>query len=123
MSEAVPEQPAVEPEAETSEEPTWQGPTQAEWEQTQAQLQQYAQMLQPQPQPQHGYQQPTAPDPFSETFQQDLNAYIDYRLAGSQQLEQEIRLAQAEDFAYGHLDELATKGGEFDRDAAMNAGA
>src|SRR5215471_18872470 len=115
MSELEPEQtPEATPEPS---EPSWQGPSQEEWEQTQAQLQQYAQMLQPQ-QPQYQPQQPMAPDPFSETFQQDLDAYIGYRMAGSQQLEQEIRLAQAEEFAMEHLDELAQRSGEFDRDAA-----
>jgi hypothetical protein len=116
MSEVEPEQPPVEVPAETPAEPSWAGPTQEEWQATQAQLQQYAQMLQPQ-QPQYGYEQPQAPDPFSETFQSDLDAYINYRLAGSQQLEQEIRLAQAEDWAHEHLDQLA-QAGEFDRDAA-----
>src|SRR5215471_942239 len=115
MSELEPEQtPEATPEPS---EPSWQGPSQEEWEQTQAQLQQYAQMLQPQ-QPQYQPQQPMAPDPFSETFQQELDAYIGYRLAGSQQLEQEIRLAQAEEFAMEHLDQLAQKAGEFDREAA-----
>jgi len=118
MSEPVPEQPPVEPEAPAVEEPSWSGPTQAEWEQTQAQLQQYAQMFQQAQQPQYGYQPPQAPDPFSETFQQDLDAYIGYRMQGTQQLEQEIRLAQAEEFALEHLEQLAQRGGEFDRDAA-----
>ena len=118
MSEQAPEQPPVEPVEETPLEPGWQGPTEEEWNATQQQLAQYAQMLQPQ-QPQYGYpQQPQAPDPFSETFQQDLDAYLSYRLQGSQQLEQEIRLAQAEDWAHEHLDQLASSGGEFDRDAA-----
>ena len=117
MSETAPEQPPVEPTETPAEEPSWQGPSQEEWEQTQAQLQQYAQMLQPQ-QPQYQPQQPMAPDPFSETFQQDLDAYIGYRMQGSQQLEQEIRLAQAEEFAMEHLDQLAQKAGEFDREAA-----
>src|SRR5262252_10510774 len=117
MSEAAPEQPAVEPVETSAEEPSWQGPSEEEWNATQAQLAQYAQMLQPQ-QPTYQPQQPMAPDPFSETFQQDLNAYIDHRLAGAQQLEQEIRTAQAEDWAFGHFDELAAKSGEFDREAA-----
>src|SRR5215831_18634848 len=118
MSEPVPEQPPVEPEAPAEPvEEAWSGPSQEEWEQIQAQLQQYAQMLQPQ-QPQYQPQQPMAPDPFSETFQQDLDAYIGYWMAGSQQLEQEIRLAQAEEFAMEHLDSLAQKSGEFDREAA-----
>src|SRR6516225_4498577 len=88
MSEQAPEQPAVEAPVEAPVEPGWQGPTQEEWEQTQQQL------------------------------QQDLDAYLSYRLQGSQQLEQEIRLAQAEDWAMGHLDELAQKGGEFNRERA-----
>jgi len=115
MTEPVPEQPAVEPEAA----PEWSGPTQEEWEQSQAQLQQYEQLLQQQQQPQQFQpQQPLAPDPFSETFQQDLDAYINHRMAGAQQLEQEIRLAQAEEFAMERLEQLAQQGGEFDRDAA-----
>jgi len=120
MSESVPEQPPVAAEETPAPEPepSWQGPTQAEWEQTQAQLAQYAQMLQPQ-QPQFGQPQaPQAPDPFSESYQADLDAYLDYRLAGARQLEQEIRYAQAEDWAMGRFDELAESGGAFDRDAA-----
>ena len=119
MSEQAPEQPAVEAPVEAPVEPGWQGPTEEEWNATQQQLQQYAQMLQPLQPQQYGFpQQPQAPDPFSETFQQDLDAYLSYRLQGSQQLEQEIRLAQAEDWAMGHLDELAQKGGEFNRERA-----
>jgi hypothetical protein len=120
MSEPLPEQPLVsEPEAPAEEE--WSGPSQAEWEATQAQLQQYNQMLQqpqqPQP-PQYQQQPPAPPDPFEDDFQGRLDAYIDYRMAGAQQLEQEIRLAQAEEFAMTHLNELASSGGEFDRSAA-----
>jgi len=117
MSEQIPEQPVVEPEPV---EEAWSGPSQSEWEDAQAQLQQYQQLQQQlqQQQPQEQYQQPQAPDPFSETFQQDLDAYIGHRLQGAQQLEQEIRLAQAEEAAMGRLNELAQQGGDFDRDAA-----
>jgi hypothetical protein len=117
MSEQIPEQPAIEPEPV---EEAWSGPSQSEWEDAQAQLQQYQQLQQQlqQQQPQEQYQQPQAPDPFSETFQQDLDAYIGHRLQGAQQLEQEIRLAQAEEHAMGRLNELAQQGGDFDRDAA-----
>src|SRR5215831_12075545 len=114
-AEGVPA-PEVTPEPEEQEE-SWAGPSRAEWEQTQAQLAQYAQLLQPQ-QPQYAPQVPQAPDPFSETFQADLDAYVDYRLQGSRQLEQEIRYAQAEDWAMGRFDELAEAGGAFDRDVA-----
>jgi hypothetical protein len=117
MSEPLPEQQPVAAEETPEPEPSWQGPTQSEWEQTQAQLQQYAQMLQPQPPPWQ-QQAPQAPDPFSETYQSDLDAYLDYRLAGARQLEQEIRYAQAEDWAMGRFDELAESGGGFDKDAA-----
>ena len=114
-AEGVPA-PEVTPEPVEQEE-SWAGPSRAEWEQTQAQLAQYAQLLQPQ-QPQYAPQVPQAPDPFSETFQADLDAYVDYRLQGSRQLEQEIRYAQAEDWAMGRFDELAEAGGAFDRDVA-----
>src|SRR5215471_2197643 len=117
MSEPVPEQEPVAAEQAPEPEPSWQGPTQAEWEQTQAQLAQYAQMLQPQ-QPQYAPQVPQAPDPFSESFQADLDAYVDYRLQGARQLEQEIRYAQAEDWAMERLGQLAESGGEFNRQRA-----
>lgn len=117
MSELEPEQPVEQP---VEAEPGWSGPTQEQWEQTQAQLQQYEQMLQAQQaQQQPAYQpQQVQLDPFSETFQQDLDSYLDQRMAGSRQLEQEIRLAQAEEFAMERLEQLAQQGGDFDRDAA-----
>jgi hypothetical protein len=119
MSEPLPEQPVDLPEAPAEEE--WSGPSREEWEQTQALLAQYNQQLQqpqaPQPQP-HQQQAPSPPDPFEDDFQGRLDAYIDYRMAGAQQLEQEIRLAQAEEFAMTHLNELASAGGEFDRGQA-----
>src|SRR4029077_13623577 len=136
MSEPLPEQPVDLPEAPAEEE--WSGPSREEWEQTQALLAQYNQQLQqpqapPQYQPRHAHntrrrpqpqappqyqpqqQPPSPPDPFEDDFQGRLDAYIDYRMAGAQQLEQEIRLAQAEEFAMTHLNELAQAGGEFDR--------
>ena len=119
MSEALPEPQVELPEAPAEEE--WSGPSREEWEQTQALLSQYNQMLQQpqQPQPQQFQQQPPSPpDPFEDDFQGRLDAYIDYRMAGAQQLEQEIRLAQAEEFAMTHLNELASSGGEFDRGQA-----
>jgi len=117
MSEQTPELPAEQ--AEPAED-VWSGPSQEEWQETQAQLQQYQQLLQQQQPSQEQYQpqQPSAPDPFSETFQQDLDAYIGHRMQGAQQLEQEIRLAQAEEFAMERLDQLAQQGGDFDRDDA-----
>lgn len=118
MSEPMPEPTQDIPEAPVEEE--WSGPSREEWEQTQALLAQYnQQQQQPQPQQPQQYQQPPAPpDPFEDDFQGRLDAYIDYRMAGAQQLEQEIRLAQAEEFAMTHLNELASKNGEFDRSAA-----
>jgi hypothetical protein len=119
MSEPLPEPQVELPEAPAEEE--WSGPSREEWEQTQALLSQYNQMLQQpqQPQPQQFQQQPPSPpDPFEDDFQGRLDAYIDYRMAGAQQLEQEIRLAQAEEFAMTHLNELASAGGEFDRGQA-----
>jgi len=115
MSEPTPELPAEQAEAA---EDVWSGPSQEEWQETQAQLQQYQQLLQQQQPQEQQYQQPQPPDPFSETFQQDLDAYIGHRMQGAQQLEQEIRLAQAEEFAMERLNALAQQGGEFDRDAA-----
>src|SRR4029077_10384324 len=117
MSEPLPEQPVDIPEAPAEEE--WSGPSREEWKQTQALLAQYNQQLQqPQAPPQQyqpQQQPPSPPDPFEDDFQGRLDAYIDYRMAGAQQLEQEIRLAQAEEFAMTHLNELAQAGGEFDR--------
>jgi len=115
MSEQAPEQPAVEAPVEAPVEPGWQGPTEEEWNATQQQLQQYAQMLQPLQPQQYGFpQQPQAPDPFSETFQQDLDAYLSYRLQGSQQLEQEIREYEAgigQAFYDRQIEQLRTNAG------------
>src|SRR5215831_5454137 len=119
MSEPLPEEPTAVPESspEPAAEPEWSGPSQAEWEQTQAQLAQYAQMLQPQPRyPQ--YQAPQIPDSFSENFREEMESYLNYREASFRQLQTEIRHAQAEDWAMTRFDELAESGGAFDRDAA-----
>src|SRR5215471_4434596 len=116
MSEPLPEQTPVEPTEPT--EPEWAGPSRDEWEAAQAQLQQYEQMFQAQQPQQQVQPQQVQLDPFSETFQSDLDSYLDQRMAGSRQLEQEIRLAQAEEFAMERLEQLAQSGGEFDRDAA-----
>lgn len=103
---------------ETPAEPAWTGPSQDEWQQTQEQLAQYAQMLQP-PQ-QNPEQQPlAAPDPFSESYQQDLEAYIDSRVAPFQQFQQQVQLAAAEERAMELLNQQASTVGEFDRGMAM----
>ena len=119
MSEPLPEQPPVAAEETPAPEPepSWTGPTRDEWEATQAQLQQYAQMLQPQ-QPQYQQTAPQVPDPFSETYQQDMEAYLAYREASFRQLQDEIRFAQAEDWAMERFGQLAESGGGFDPDLA-----
>src|SRR5215471_1133652 len=119
MSELEPEQtPEATPEPA---EPSWTGPSEEEWSATQAQLAQIAQMLQPQqPQYQQPYQnEPPIPDPFAEDYQQQYLAREEWRMQGYQQLESEIRYAQADDWAHEHLDELAQRGGEFNRDRAF----
>jgi hypothetical protein len=116
MSEPLIEQPPVEPAAEPAVEPAapaWSGPTQEEWEATQQQLQQYEQLLQPQPPPQYGptlSEYPTG---------QEIMDFIAYSQQGVNQFEQEVRLAQAEEQAMSRLDELAAAGGDFDRDTAF----
>jgi len=115
MSELAPEGAEVE-QVETSAEPAWQGPTQSEWEQTQAQLGQYAELMQ-QLQPQYA-QGPPVPDAFSETYADDLQAYMQAQLAPLQQFVEQQQIAQGEQQAMEMLGEIAARDGEFDKEMA-----
>jgi len=116
MSDIAPEGAAVEP-VETPAEPAWQGPSQSEWEQAQERLAQFEQAFQPQP----SYEQPQGPpvpDPFSETYAQDLQAYTQAQLAPLQQFVEQQQIAQGEQQAMEMLGEIAAREGEFDKQMA-----
>ena len=118
MSELVPEGAEVE-QVESSAEPAWQGPTQSEWEETQAQLGQYAELMQQlQPQQPQYVQGPPVPDPFSETYADDLQTYLQAQLAPLQQFVVEQQIAQGEQQAMEMLGEIAARDGEFDKEMA-----
>lgn len=113
-------EPVETPAPEAPAEPAWTGPSQDEWQATQEQLAQYAQMLQPPAQQQNPDQPPPLPeDVFSDTYQQDLAAYIDSRVAPFQQFQQQVQLAAAEERAMELLNQQASTVGEFDRGMAM----
>jgi hypothetical protein len=112
MSEIEPEAPPVE---QTVEEPSWM-PSQEEWQATQERLQQFEQVLAP-PQPQ--YQQgPQIPDPFSETYAQDFQAYTESLMAPYAEFQQQIQLAEAEERGMEILNQHASTLGDFDREMA-----
>ena len=115
MSEIAPEGAPVEP-VEQAEGPAWQGPTPEEWAATQERLAQFEQQLQPQPQYQP--QGPPVPDPFSETYAQDLQAYTQAQLAPIQQFIQQQEMERGEQQAMEMLGEIAARDGEFDKEMA-----
>jgi len=115
MSELAPEGAAVEPVEASAEDTSWM-PSQDEWQATQDRLAQFEQALQPQPQ--YEQQQPQIPDPFSETYAQDLQAYTQAHLAPLQQFVEQQQIAQGEQQAMEMLGEIAAREGEFDKQMA-----
>lgn len=101
-------------------ESAWTGPSQDEWEATQQQLQQYAELLAPPPPDPYQQQQgpPPVPDPFSETYAQDFQAYTEALVAPYQQFQQTLQLQEAEERGMEILDHHAETLGEFDRTTA-----
>src|SRR5262245_2180292 len=108
MSEPL--DPGLEPAApETTEpsEPVWSGPSQEDWENTQAALGYIVQQMQPPP------QQQQALDPFSDNYQQQLDAYIDQRLAPMQAVTHETVMSRAEEQAMDILGGYVEQHGDF----------
>lgn len=81
-------------------EPAWSGPSQEEWQQTQQALLYMAQQLQPQ-------QQEPVIDQFADNFQEQLDAYLDQRLAPIQTVQQEAIMGRAEEQAMEILTNVA----------------
>ena len=110
----------VDPAPEPAQ--SW-APSQDEWEQVTGALGYLAQLEQQRAQvyqPQSSQGQPTLPDPWErpDTFQQDLQAYIAAQVAPVQQFTNEAALSEAEERAMDILTDLASSGGEFDKDLA-----
>lgn len=111
----VPPEPEPEPEQ-------WTGPTQEQWEQTQAMLAQtaesyetmqwLAQQAQQLQQQQMGQQGPVF-DPFSEDANTQLRQIIREELAPYEQLRQDVILGEAEERASDILADLQARNGEF----------
>jgi hypothetical protein len=116
MSELIPEGAAVEPVEAPVEDTSWM-PSQEEWQATQERLAQFEQVLAPQP-PQYQPQGPPIPDPFSETYAQDLQAYTQAQLAPLHQFVEQQQIAQGEQQAMEMLGEIAAREGEFDKNMA-----
>lgn len=106
--------PAPEPVA-PEPEPVWQGPSQDEWEQTQAALAYFNEQLQPQA-PQGEEQYPQI-DPFAENFGEQLSQYIgqafQQHLSPFQEWVQHQQLGEAEERALDILDDNIAREGEF----------
>lgn len=123
MSEPAYE-PAVEPAADpaldgsAAPEPGW-APSREEWDQFTGAVQSLAQLEQQRAsvyQPQQQTDGTPRPDPWErpDTFQQDLDAYINARMAPVQQFQTDAQLAEAEERAMDILADHATREGEFD---------
>jgi hypothetical protein len=126
-------EPAIEPVVEPTPEgeptapetePAWSGPSQEEWgavlgyvNQQAQREQQIGQLYGAGPQAQDG---PQRPDPWNrpDTFQEDLDAYINARMQPVSEFTQEARLAEAEERAQDILTDLVAKHGEFDKEVA-----
>lgn len=116
MSDLAPEGAPVEP-IEAPEEPAFTV-TPEEWQATQERLAQFEQAIAPPPQYQPQPQAPPVPDPFSETYAQDFQAYTESMMAPYAQFQQQLQYQAAEEQARETLDQHAATLGEFDRDMA-----
>jgi hypothetical protein len=117
MSELAPEGAPVELPPE-QEDVGWQAPSQEEWQATQDRLAQVEQVLAPQPTYQPQPQGPPIPDPFTETYAQDLQAYTQAQLAPIQQFIEQQQMERGEQQAMEMLGEIGARDGEFDKDMA-----
>jgi hypothetical protein len=117
MSEIVPEgAPAESVELPPEQDVGWM-PSQEEWQATQERLQQFEQALTPQ-QPQYEQQGPPIPDPFSETYSQDLQQFVQAQLEPYAQFQQQLQMQEAEERGMEILNQHASSLGEFDREMA-----
>jgi hypothetical protein len=118
MSEIVPEgAPAESVELPPEQEVGWSGPSPEEWQATQERLQQFEQALTPQ-QPSYEQQGPPIPDPFSETYSQDLQQFVQAQLEPYAQFQQQLQMQEAEERGMEILNQHASSLGEFDREMA-----
>lgn len=116
--------PAAPPAADPPAAPEgWQGPSQDEWAsvagavQTLAQLEQSrASIYQP---PANQPNVPPVPDPWADDYPEQLEAYVNHRVAPFQQYVQQQDSQRGTEAAKAYLDEQASEGGDFDRDIAM----
>jgi hypothetical protein len=117
MSEIAPEGAQVEPTELPPEQDVGWMPSQEEWQATQERLQQFEQALTPQ-QPQYEQQGPPIPDPFSETYSQDLQQFVQAQLEPYAQFQQQLQMQEAEERGMEILNQHASSLGEFDREMA-----
>lgn len=119
MSEVTPEGAVAEPVEASADEAGFVIDPQ-EWQQTQEQLQQLSQIVQPPPQPwqQSQPQGPPVPDPFAEDYQQQFQTYVEHLTQPLNEWRQQQELSAAQEQAMSTLDHLAETGGPFDRDMA-----
>ena len=123
MSDPVPEPGSPPPDPTPPPNPPEQQPAWApdpdEWQATQQQLQELAQIVQPQPPPwQQAPQAPPVPDPFADDYAQQMQAYMDHVTAPMRQWQEQQQLSAAQEQAMSTLSQLAEKDGAFDRDMA-----
>lgn len=106
----------VEPAAGAAEPASWGGPSQDQWEQQQQQLaalSHWAQQRAALEAQQHGQQEIPRPDPFSETFQEDLDRYIEGRMAPLLSTHEQMELAAGEELAHDIIADNIAREGDF----------
>lgn len=109
-------EPAIEPaegiEPVEPAEDAWTGPSQEEWQQTQAQLADAAALVEAVRSQQSGEGGPLSE--YDPEFRQALDQYIDQRLAPYSSFQQDAILGEAEQRAQDILHDLSVRDGEFD---------
>lgn len=105
------------PAGEAGGEPTtWVGPSQEQWEQQQQQLaalSHWAQQRAALEAQQARGQEIPRPDPFSDTFQEDLDRYLESRMAPLLSTHEQMELAAGEELAHDIIADNIAREGEF----------
>lgn len=113
--EPVAPEPGIAPEPEAPAEPAWSGPSQDEWNEYQEAVRFLAQAQQAPPEPQHQEQPQTQAeiDFFADNAQEQLDAYIESKLAPYADYTQQAILSEAEERAHDILSDIVQREGEF----------
>lgn len=115
----TPEAVAPEPmEAEAPAAPTWTGPTQEEWEQTQQALEYVSSLMQPTFPQREDAPQEIELDPLDDGFRSQLDQWFDQKVAPYAEYVRAQQSQEGEQRSKDVLTDLASRDGDFDIDRA-----